>query len=84
MGIECLSHWKNPLVVTEMAQAIGDMGMIRGQIRDVLADHMAMEQKDIIRLHDEKTGKLIGASLITGALLGGAQYNDSLEKLRWF
>lgn len=64
MGIECLAQAKDALVISETALAIGDMGMVRGQIRDVLADHMQMDQKDLIRLHDEKTGRLIGASLL--------------------
>ena len=64
LGIECLTRGKNMMVVMEAVQAIGDMGMIRGQIRDLFSDQSTMNQRDIIRLQDEKTAKLISASLI--------------------
>ncbi len=84
MWIECLAQAKDAQVILEVTHAIGDMGMVRWQIRDVLADHMVMDQKDLIRLHDEKTGRLIGASLLTGALLGWAQDVQQLDRFRWF
>jgi geranylgeranyl pyrophosphate synthase len=64
MGLECIALSGDANVIHELAGAIGDMGMVRGQIRDVLDDHMKMDQKDIIRLHDEKTGRLIAGSLL--------------------
>lgn len=84
IGIECLSRGKNMMVVTEAVQAVGDMGMIRGQIRDMFADQSKMNQRDIIRLQDEKTAKLISASLIIGWLLAGMHDSASIERLRWF
>lgn len=84
MGIECLALSGDTRVISEIANAIGDMGMVRGQIRDVLSDHMSMEQKDIIRLHDEKTWRLISASLLIGAILGGMQDQTTIDRFRWF
>lgn len=72
MGIECIAEAKNPESILEITRAIGDMGMVRGQIRDIGEDHMHIDQKEIIRLHDEKTGKLFTASLLVGAHLAGA------------
>ena len=84
LGIECLSRGKNMMVVMEAVQAIGDMGMIRGQIRDLFSDQSTMNQRDIIRLQDEKTAKLISASLIIWGLMGGMHDHESIERLRWF
>lgn len=84
LGIECISRGKNIPAILEAVLAMGDMGVARGQIRDVLADHMAMDQRGIIRLLDEKTGKMISASLIIGALLGGIHDNVSIDRIRWF
>ncbi len=84
MGMGCLALSWDANVIHEIAEMIGDMGMVRGQIRDVLDDHMKMEQKDIIRLHDEKTGKLISGSLLVWALLGGMQDKTTLDRFRWF
>ncbi len=84
MGIECLALSGDTRVISEIANAIGDMGMVRGQVRDVLSDHMSMEQKDIIRLHDEKTWRLISASLLVGAILGGMQDQTTIDRFRWF
>jgi geranylgeranyl pyrophosphate synthase len=69
MGIECLAETKNPQVILEITRAIGDMGMVRGQVRDILQDPSTLDQKEMIRLHDEKTGKLFTASLLIGATM---------------
>ena len=45
---------------------------------------MHIDQKEIIRLHDEKTGKLFTASLLIGANLAGAGDSHMIEQLRWF
>jgi geranylgeranyl pyrophosphate synthase len=64
MGIECLAQSNHVKVISEISKAIGDMGMVRGQIRDVMTDATALNQKEMIRLHDEKTGRLISSSLV--------------------
>jgi hypothetical protein len=55
MGIESLAESKHIKVITEITKAIGDMGMVRGQIRDVMTSVDTLDQKEMIRLHDEKT-----------------------------
>ena len=84
MGIECLAEAKNADVILEITHAIGDMGMVRWQVRDIGEDHMHIDQKEIIRLHDEKTGKLFTASLLIGANLAWAGDTHMIEQLRWF
>ena len=58
--------------------------MVRGQISDIASGQMDLDQKEIIRLHDEKTGKLMTAPFIVGAILAGVEDNQMIEQLRWF
>ena len=60
------------------------MGMVRGQISDIASGQMDLDQKEIIRLHDEKTGKLMTAPFIVGAILAGVEDHQMIEQLRWF
>lgn len=41
-------------------------------------------QRDMIRIIDEKTGKLLSSSIIIGAILGGAKEEAEIDSLRWF
>lgn len=84
MGIECLAEAKNPQVILEITKAIGDMGMVRGQIRDIKQSLSTLDQKEMIRLHDEKTGRLFTASFLIGAAMAGVEDTQTIEQLKWF
>lgn len=45
---------------------------------------MKLDQKEMIRLHDEKTGKLFTSSLLIGTILAGVEDPQTIEQLRWF
>lgn len=84
MGIECLASSNHIKVISEISKAIWDMGMVRWQIRDVMTDATALNQKEMIRLHDEKTGRLISSSLVVGALLAWVEEWQLFDQIRWF
>jgi geranylgeranyl diphosphate synthase, type II len=56
--------------VTEMAWATGVQGMVGGQYMDVAGD--ASSDDDLLTLHALKTGRLIEAAVVCGAVLAGA------------
>lgn len=60
-------------IVRELAQAIGTMGMIGGQIADVEAEGCEVTKAEIIKIHSCKTGSLIRCSVRVGAILAGAE-----------
>ena len=60
-------------IVRELAQAIGTMGMIGGQIADVEAEGREVTKAEIIKIHSCKTGSLIRCSVRVGAILAGAE-----------
>jgi farnesyl diphosphate synthase len=59
-------------LVTELARAVGVDGMVGGQVLDLMAEHEALTLPEITRLQRLKTGKLIGFSCESGAILGKA------------
>lgn len=63
-----------------VAKAAGIDGMAGGQMLDLKLEGKQVKEKDIIALHSKKTGALIQASMIVGAVLGGAGKNE-LENL---
>ncbi len=69
-------------IIDNISCAAGSHGMIRGQMIDIGVngnDDIGLEE--IKRIYSLKTGKLIEASVISGALVGGARASD-LEGLR--
>jgi geranylgeranyl diphosphate synthase type II len=68
-------------IVREVAQAIGTMGMIGGQIADVEAEGREVTKAEIIKIHSCKTGSLIRCAVRGGAILANADSKsfDSLS-----
>jgi farnesyl diphosphate synthase len=57
-------------LVLALARAIGEEGMVGGQMLDLLAEQRSLDVPEITRLQRMKTGMLIGVSCEAGAILG--------------
>lgn len=66
----------------EVSKYSGCSGMIGGQATDLL-NHFTSDENDLISMYSAKTSGLIEASLITGAIIGGAK-DEEVEALRKF
>ena len=58
-------------VIKAIARAAGHNGMIEGQMRDIEAETIPASLDELKKIHHLKTGALIEASVISGALLAG-------------
>ncbi|HET7842161.1 MAG TPA: farnesyl diphosphate synthase [Terriglobia bacterium] len=71
-------------IVEEIARGTGTVdGMIGGQVMDLEAQHHRPDARTLEYIHRSKTGALITASLVSGALFAGASPED-IERLRRF
>ena len=75
-------HEKAIEVTGIIAKAAGAMGMVEGQMRDMLAEGETLSLENLESLHRLKTGALINASIECGAILAGAseQQRDHLKQ----
>ncbi|MGQ9901554.1 MAG: polyprenyl synthetase family protein [Fimbriimonadales bacterium] len=55
-----------------IATAAGVHGMCGGQVEDILCEGQSVSEEQLRFIHTHKTGALIRASVLSGALLGGA------------
>src|SRR5579875_3542754 len=60
----------------ELARGIGTAGMVGGQVLDILAMGGRRPPQGVEEIHRLKTGSLIRACLVVGAILGGASEPD--------
>ena len=69
-------------VIEIVASASGANGMVAGQALDIKAEGAKIDTSLMEIIHEHKTGALLKASVITGAILGGGSDRDidSLEK----
>lgn len=72
----------NLRLVRELARAAGPAGMAGGQALDLDAVNRALDLPDLEAIHNAKTGALIGASILMGALSSGAAGGSDLDALR--
>jgi geranylgeranyl diphosphate synthase type II len=64
-------------IVGVVARAAGtDRGMIGGQVADIEAEHKPVDSAGLEYIHRSKTAALIRASVVAGALAGGAEQPD--------
>lgn len=65
-------------VIHNITTAAGCIGMIDGQVLDMVSEGHKLNLNEIKTLHKKKTGALIEASVFAGALLGGASDQEML------
>lgn len=65
----------------EIASSAGAEGMIGGQVVDVMSEGKRISKDELEYMHAKKTGALIRASVVAGAILAGAPEED-LKLLR--
>jgi len=71
-------------VIAEIASAAGTVdGMVGGQVADVEAEGKPVSADALEYIHRSKTAALIRASILAGAIAGGAA-NEDVERLRRF
>jgi geranylgeranyl diphosphate synthase type II len=70
-------------VIVEVGRAIGTEGVIAGQVVDIQSEGAGAEvgMETLKYIHEHKTGALLEASVVAGAILGGAS-EDEIAKLR--
>src|SRR5437868_5712645 len=71
-------------IIEEIAHATGTVeGMIGGQVVDIEAEHTEPSLGTLEYIHRSKTAALVGASVVSGGLYGGAD-GEAARKLRTF
>ncbi|MCM0650366.1 polyprenyl synthetase family protein [Clostridium swellfunianum] len=63
-----------------ISDAAGAEGMIGGQVVDILSEGKNISTEELLYMHRNKTGALIKAAIVTGAMLGNAS-EEELEIL---
>jgi len=80
IGDSGIEAQKRVTLITRLAEASGEHGMIGGQVLDITAPDMLQDEASITRLQSLKTGALIRYAVWSGAYLAGAD-EDALKAL---
>lgn len=71
-------------IIAEIGAAAGTVGgMVGGQVADIEAERNTVDKDGLEYIHRSKTAALIRASVVAGAIAGGASDEDA-ERLRQF
>ena len=62
--------------VAYLASSVGRYGMVGGQIMDLQGEGRELTLDELLKLHSLKTGALINASAVLGALAAGVSFTD--------
>ncbi len=65
----------------ELSRAAGSFALVGGQVEDLVFDASDTNAERIESVHARKSAALIAASIVGGALMGGADF-DTVERLR--
>lgn len=77
-----LSARQRLAMVTELARASGHAGMVGGQAIDLDAVGKQLDLQSLERMHRHKTGALIEAATLLGAMAAGSTNSDQLGSAR--
>jgi len=65
----------NPLEMADaigiLAQCAGSLGMVGGQVLDIMSEERELSEQEVIDIQTRKTGALINAACVLGAIAGG-------------
>src|SRR5689334_15312689 len=82
-GMKCSAEAR-VRIIEEIARGTGTIeGMIGGQVKDLEAERQKPDAATLEYIHRSKTGALITASIVSGALYAGASFSE-VQRLRDF
>ena len=55
-----------------LAQSAGSLGMVGGQVLDIMSESRELNEQEVIDIQSRKTGALINAACVLGAIAAGA------------
>ena len=55
-----------------LAECAGSLGMVGGQVLDIMSQERELTEQEVLDIQSRKTGALIKAACVTGAMAGGA------------
>lgn len=73
LAFEILAREGNADIIQTLANAVGPEGMADGQMADLEAEGQTPTEALVTSIHQRKTGRLITASLLTGAAMKGVR-----------
>lgn len=60
------------LAISVLAENAGSPGMVGGQVLDILSEERICSEQEVLDIQSRKTGALINAACVLGAIAGGA------------
>ena len=73
--------WLN--IIRIISKAAGAVGMVEGQLRDLAAEGQSIDVYSLENIHRLKTGALINASVMVGAIIAGAD-DPQIDQMRLY
>ncbi|MFS0780996.1 polyprenyl synthetase family protein [Bacillus sp. 1P06AnD] len=70
-------------LIAVISSCAGAEGMVGGQTADMEAEGKAVSLEELEYIHEHKTGRLLTASVLAGAILGGATTDEKKELERF-
>lgn len=64
--------------VSVLAENIGSLGMVGGQVLDIMSEERELSEQEVLDIQSRKTGALINASCALGVIAGGGS-KDQLQ-----
>ncbi|KAI6691469.1 hypothetical protein NL676_028297 [Syzygium grande] len=67
--------------ITELGSAVGSKGLVAGQMVDIVSEGQEISLGELEYIHIHKTAKLLEASVVCGAIVGGGSESE-VERVR--
>ena len=64
--------WDMATAIGILAECAGSLGMVGGQVLDIMSEERQLTEQEVLDIQSRKTGALIRAACALGALAGGA------------
>ena len=68
--------WTMADAISLMAEGAGSLGMVGGQVLDIMIQERELSEQEVLDIQSRKTGRLINIACCLGAMAGGASQNQ--------
>lgn len=68
--------WTMADAISLMAEDAGSLGMVGGQVLDIMSQERELSEQEVLDIQSRKTGRLINIACCLGAMAGGASRNQ--------